>query len=145
MNLESLMSAAQSFFSSNAFSLFLQGLILYIAVLWIAIIVWVTRDVNNRSNSLFFQVFSILIVIFLTPLFGLLIYLILRPGKTLTEKYIEEMQMQLLAEAEEEERMKLAALQKGEVSALDEELASKKGKLKKVLSKQKDTEMKEEE
>lgn len=150
MTFDALFEQIQKILSSNVFTLALQGLIVYLAILWIAIIIWVTKDANNRSNSLLFQVFSILIVIFLTPLFGLLIYLILRPSKTLTERYIEEMQMQLLAEAEEEERKKLQMISNNREALVDEdeveiEVMSPKEKLKKALSRKKDEELKENE
>lgn len=143
MTFDALFEQIQKILSSNIFTLALQGLIVYLAILWIAIIIWVTKDANNRSNSLLFQVFAILVVIFLTPLFGLLIYLILRPSKTLTERYIEEMQMQLLAEAEEEERKKLELLSDADMDE-DQVSLTKKEKLKKALSRRKEAEVIEE-
>lgn len=103
MTVDAILQNLENLLNSNFLSLGLQAVIAYLAILWIAIIIWVTKDANNRSNSLPFQVFSILIVILLTPLFGLLIYLIIRPSKTLTEKYLEQSQIQLLNEEEQKE------------------------------------------
>lgn len=105
MNIDSIIQSVEKVLNSNIISLVLQGVIAYLAILWIAVIIWVSKDANNRSSSLFFQVFSILIVIILTPLFGLLIYLIIRPSKTLTEKYLEQAQMQILNEEEKKENL----------------------------------------
>jgi len=82
--------------SGDTINYIIFGVLSYIALLWIAIILWVTKDITNRTNSLFFQIFSILLIIFLTPLFGLVIYLIIRPSRTLIEKYYEELEKDLL-------------------------------------------------
>lgn len=87
-----ILDIAQKVLSSDFFNILLVGGLGYIALLWIAIILWVTKDITNRSDNMVFQIVCISFVIFLTPLFGLIIYLILRPSKTLTEKYYEEMQ-----------------------------------------------------
>lgn len=64
-------------------------IIIYFFIVWIAIIVWVTRDIINRTNNILFQIFSILTVLLGTPL-GIVIYLLIRPSRTLFEKYYEE-------------------------------------------------------
>lgn len=77
------------------------GILIYIAILWIAIILWVTKDIINRTNNVFMQILCISLVIFLTPIFGLVIYLIARPSKTLLERYYEDFELNLM-EAEED-------------------------------------------
>lgn len=72
------------------------GILLYLCVLWIAIILWVTKDITNRTNNVVLQIISISLVIFLTPIFGLVIYLIVRPAKTLIEQYYEEFELDLI-------------------------------------------------
>jgi hypothetical protein len=42
--------------------------IIYFFVIWIALVVWVIKDISIRTNNLFFQIISILIILFLTPL-----------------------------------------------------------------------------
>lgn len=81
-------------FLSNTFSLltfetFLKMIIIYFFIVWIAIIVWVTRDIINRTNNILFQIFAILTVLLGTPLW-IVIYLLIRPSRTLFEKYYEE-------------------------------------------------------
>ena len=60
----------------------------YFFIVWISIIIWVTKDITNRTNSLFLQIFSILIVLLWTPL-SVVIYLLIRPSRTLFEKYYD--------------------------------------------------------
>ena len=105
MTIDTILQALQKVLNSNILTITLEAVIAYLAVLWIAIIIWVSKDANNRTNSLLFQVFAILIVIMLTPLFGLLIYLIIRPSRTLTEKYLESIQLQILDEEGKKENM----------------------------------------
>ncbi|MCF7846074.1 MAG: zinc ribbon domain-containing protein [Candidatus Peribacteraceae bacterium] len=78
----------------------LRGVFAYLFVVLVAIVIWVARDVVSRSKNLIFQVFAILLVIVLN-LPGLLIYLIIRPQKTLAEKYHETLEHKVLAESEE--------------------------------------------
>lgn len=73
----------------------------YIALLWISIIIWVTRDVLARSNNIFFQALVILINVAL-PIVGVLLYLIIRPSRTQMERYYEQLEAGIL-ESEEKE------------------------------------------
>lgn len=82
--------------NSNLFELFLKLVLIYFAILWISLIVWVTRDVITRSNSVIFQAISILLNTFF-PVFGLIIYLLLRPNKTLLDNYYEEVELKALS------------------------------------------------
>ncbi|MDP5038944.1 MAG: zinc ribbon domain-containing protein [Candidatus Gracilibacteria bacterium] len=76
-------------FGNISFEMFLKLIIVYFFILWIAIIVWVTKDIINRTTNIFMQIVCILIVLFGTP-FGVIIYLLVRPSQTLFEKYYEE-------------------------------------------------------
>jgi RNA polymerase subunit RPABC4/transcription elongation factor Spt4 len=89
------------FISSPTFSTLQIVVIAYMGLLWLAIIIWVTRDSINRSTSLLFQTFSILINI-LVPILGVLLYLIIRPGKTNMDRYYEELEHKMLMEGSEE-------------------------------------------
>ncbi|MHB8577294.1 MAG: zinc ribbon domain-containing protein, partial [Dehalococcoidia bacterium] len=61
-------------------------LITYIAVLWVAGLIWVYRDIRDRSRDPFYQALSVFMVLaFNLP--GLWLYLILRPKLTLREAY----------------------------------------------------------
>ncbi len=94
----------EALFSSPIFEIALKGTLIYLAIFWIALIIWVARDVINRTNNLFFQIMMIALNIIL-PVFGLLVYLIIRPNKTLVEKYYEEIEYRALAEGAEQSLM----------------------------------------
>ena len=87
--------------SSEYFKWVVYGILTYLGILWLALIAWVARDVIGRSRSLFFQTVMILLNMVL-PVFGLFVYLLLRPPKTLMERYYDEVEMRLLKEATEE-------------------------------------------
>jgi hypothetical protein len=67
MNFNYLEFISQNF-SLLTFELFLKGILIYFFVVWIAIIVWVTRDISNRTNNIVFQILSLLTVVIGTPL-----------------------------------------------------------------------------
>lgn len=77
--------------------------VIYLGLLWLAVIIWVARDAINRSSSLIFQVIAILLNI-LFPILGILLYLIIRPGKTTLEKYYEDIEHRLIMESIEEKK-----------------------------------------
>jgi hypothetical protein len=63
----------------------------YLVALWIASIWWAFRDIRARTNDLFLQLAATLLVtVFSFP--GLLIYMILRPPKTLADLYEESLE-----------------------------------------------------
>ena len=47
--------------------------------LWLCALIWVIKDANARSSSFWFQLFSALLVIILTPIFWVLLYIAIRP------------------------------------------------------------------
>ncbi|MXY71618.1 MAG: hypothetical protein F4Y97_01100, partial [Dehalococcoidia bacterium] len=66
--------------------LVLTVLSIYGAVIWVALIFWVFRDIRQRTRDPIMQLISILLVLaFFLP--GHWVYLILRPRQTLTELY----------------------------------------------------------
>ena len=65
--------------------------VLYFFIIWISIIVWVIRDISNRTDSIILEFISLLIVLIWTPLW-IFIYLLIRPTKTLFEKYYDEIE-----------------------------------------------------
>lgn len=85
------------FLGSDTFGTVKVAVLAYFALLWLAIIIWVSKDVLQRSNSIVFQAFSILLSI-VVPILGVLLYLIIRPGKTRMEKYYEELERNMLEE-----------------------------------------------
>ncbi|MBN2306546.1 zinc ribbon domain-containing protein [Candidatus Peregrinibacteria bacterium] len=79
----------------DTFGTLKTAILIYFALLWIAIIIWVTKDVLQRSNSIIFQAIAILLNIAI-PILGILLYLIIRPSKTRMERYYEELERNML-------------------------------------------------
>ncbi|MBN2087835.1 zinc ribbon domain-containing protein [Candidatus Peregrinibacteria bacterium] len=94
------LTTAIEFISSPTFGIIQIVAISYIGLLWLSIIIWVTRDSINRSSSLLFQTFSIIINIAI-PILGVIFYLIIRPSKTNIEKYYEEIEHRMIADGDD--------------------------------------------
>jgi hypothetical protein len=52
---------------------------LILCFLWIVAIIWTAKDSGARSSSLWFQFLSVLLVVALGPVFGILLYVAIRP------------------------------------------------------------------
>ncbi|MFN8522649.1 MAG: zinc ribbon domain-containing protein [Chloroflexota bacterium] len=63
----------------------------YLVALWIASVWWTFRDIRSRTNDPFLQVAATLLVVVFS-FAGLLIYVILRPTKTLSQLYEESLE-----------------------------------------------------
>jgi len=69
-----------SFFHNNSSIQNIVSIIIIILIfLRILSIIWTARDINQRTNNLFFQTISVLFVTLLTPIVGLPLYLAMRP------------------------------------------------------------------
>lgn len=79
----------QNVLSWISLEFFLYAMVVYFFVVWIAVLLWVTRDIMKRTHNWLYQIICIFTVLFWTPL-GVFLYLIIRPGKTLLEKYYDE-------------------------------------------------------
>ena len=66
------------------------------ALLMFSLLVWTWRDINVRSRDEMVRIGSIILSLLL-PLFGTLIYMLLRPRDTIAERYEREMIEELLA------------------------------------------------
>jgi len=67
----------------------------YLVALWVATIWWTFRDIRSRTTDIvLIAVATALVTVFSFP--GLLIYFILRPPRTLTEVYEEELEEEAL-------------------------------------------------
>jgi RNA polymerase subunit RPABC4/transcription elongation factor Spt4 len=76
---------------------------LYVTVLYVAVAFWVVRDARRRSESFLFAVFAGLLGLGL-PFLGVLIYLVVRPPRTLDEERALMLEEQALTEEEIVER-----------------------------------------
>jgi len=84
----------QSMWEAVTFEFALKLAILYFFITWIVLIIWVIKDISIRTNNIFYQIFSVLIILALTPL-GIFIYLLIRPRRTLYDRYYEEIEENL--------------------------------------------------
>jgi hypothetical protein len=58
----------------------------YFLLLWLGVVLWTLRDIRARTNDTTFQaVATILVAVFFLP--GWLLYLVIRPGETLADRY----------------------------------------------------------
>ena len=73
----------------------------FLAALWVALIIWAYRDIRTRSRDSLVQILSALLVAVLN-LPGLLVYLILRPPRTLEEEYQRTLEEEALLQALED-------------------------------------------
>ena len=68
-------------------------------LLWLSIIVWVYRDIRDRTRDLGLQVLAVFIVMMFFPgmnIPGLALYLMLRPRETLEEAYARSLEEEAL-------------------------------------------------
>lgn len=84
----------ENFYNNITFETVIKFMIVYFFIIWIALLIWVTKDVVNRTSNILLQIVSILIILLWTPL-GVFIYLLIRPSKTLFEKYHNEVEWNL--------------------------------------------------
>jgi len=73
----------------------------FIVALWIALIIWTYRDIRSRARDPLVQILSALLVTVLN-LPGVLVYLILRPQRTLEEEYQRTLEEEALLQALED-------------------------------------------
>jgi RNA polymerase subunit RPABC4/transcription elongation factor Spt4 len=64
----------------------LAFMLAYFLATWVAMAIWTFYDIRARSEDILVQLFSVLLVVVFN-LFGLLLYLLLRPKETLAEAY----------------------------------------------------------
>lgn len=73
----------------------------FIAALWIALVIWTYRDIRSRARDPLVQILSTLLVGLLS-LPGVIVYLILRPPRTLEEEYQRTLEEEALLQALED-------------------------------------------
>ena len=71
--------------------------IFYLLAFWLSLSYWAFRDARERSNSVLFHVFATGLSLVL-PIFGLFIYMIIRPPLTMAERRALELETQALSE-----------------------------------------------
>jgi RNA polymerase subunit RPABC4/transcription elongation factor Spt4 len=74
----------------------------FLAALWVSLVVWTWRDIRARARDPLSQILSVAVVAVLN-LPGVLVYLILRPQRTLEEEYQRTLEEEaLLASIEDQ-------------------------------------------
>jgi len=79
----------------------LGGLVggVWLLLLWLSIIVWVYRDIRDRTRDLGLQVLAVFVVMMFFPglnIPGLALYLMMRPRETLEEAYSRSLEEEAL-------------------------------------------------
>ena len=78
----------------------LAFLIAYFLALWVALAIWAFYDIRTRTTDILVQLFSVLLVLAFN-VFGLILYLFLRPKDTLAEANVLALEEEsFLAESE---------------------------------------------
>ena len=73
----------------------------FLAALWISLVIWTYRDIRTRARDPLVQTLATLLVAVLN-LPGILVYLILRPPRTLEEEYQRTLEEEALLQALED-------------------------------------------
>ncbi len=73
----------------------------FIAALWLSLVIWTYRDIRQRARDPLARILAVLVVAVLF-LPGIVIYLILRPSRTLEEEYQHTLEEEALLQAIED-------------------------------------------
>src|SRR3990172_7812468 len=73
----------------------------FLAALWLSLVIWTFRDVRSRARDPLARILAVLVVVVLF-LPGIIIYLILRPPRTLEQEYQQTLEEEALLQAIEE-------------------------------------------
>lgn len=73
----------------------------FIAALWLSLVIWTYRDIRSRARDPLARILAVLVVALLF-LPGIVIYLILRPPRTLEEEYQHTLEEEALLQAIED-------------------------------------------
>ncbi len=73
----------------------------FIVALWLSLVFWTYRDIRQRTRDSFMRILATVIVLLLF-LPGIVVYLILRPARTLEEEYQQTLEEEALLQAVED-------------------------------------------
>lgn len=73
----------------------------FVAALWLGLIFWTYRDIRSRARDPYQHILAVIIVALLF-LPGVVVYLILRPGRTLEDEYQHTLEEEALLQSIEE-------------------------------------------
>jgi RNA polymerase subunit RPABC4/transcription elongation factor Spt4 len=87
----------------SGFTLVLAGFAgAFLAALWVALVVWTYRDIRLRHRDRLVHILAALLVALLN-LPGVLVYLVLRPSRTLEEEYQQTLEEEALLQSIEDQ------------------------------------------
>jgi len=73
----------------------------FLAALWLSLVIWTYRDIRRRARDPLARILAVLVVAVLF-LPGIVVYLILRPARTLEEEYQHTLEEEALLQAIED-------------------------------------------
>ena len=73
----------------------------FLAALWLSLVIWTYRDIRRRARDTLARILAVLVVAVLF-LPGIVIYLILRPSRTLEQEYQQTLEEEALLQAIED-------------------------------------------
>lgn len=73
----------------------------FLAALWLSLIIWTYRDIRSRARDPLIRVLAVIVVALLF-LPGIVIYLILRPSRTLEDEYQQVLEEEALLQSIED-------------------------------------------
>jgi hypothetical protein len=62
-----LVGFVENIYEMVTFDTFIKFAVLYFFIIWISVLLWVMKDISNRTNNILLQVLSVLIILFITP------------------------------------------------------------------------------
>ena len=86
---------------SNSFLILTAWGAAFIAALWLALIFWTYRDIRSRARDPLARILAVLVVAILF-LPGIVVYLILRPPRTLEQEYQQTLEEEALLQSIED-------------------------------------------
>lgn len=57
----------------------ISWIVILLIFIWAWSILWVTKDISARTDNIWYQMLSIMLIIFFTPIFWLPLYILIRP------------------------------------------------------------------
>jgi RNA polymerase subunit RPABC4/transcription elongation factor Spt4 len=67
----------------------------YLFIIWVASVLWVYKDIRSRTRDVISQAVGVGIAVVL-PIIGLPVYLVVRPGETLSETYVRQLEQEAI-------------------------------------------------
>jgi RNA polymerase subunit RPABC4/transcription elongation factor Spt4 len=87
----------------SGFTLILTGFTgAFLAAIWVALVVWTYRDIRARARDRLVHILAAALVVILN-LPGVLVYLVLRPPRTLEEEYQQTLEEEALLQTIEDQ------------------------------------------